>query len=544
MLRARLLALLLPFCAPGPVLAAQSPSLLVPSTRADQLPVSPGYRRPVLEPTLQLSARAPSTAPFVLHGVQVQGSSLPGAVLRRAYEPWLGRTVDAADLKAIADAIAGAYAAHSDIALYGVTIPVQAFQGGQARIEATEGFIQGARVTAPSGRRSNALLKQYLDRLTAERPLRRSTLERFSALIRDIAGLNAALSFAAGTQPGGLVLVVSTRPRTAELGLGLNTRGTAYLGRTQVDADLALHSLLRQGDDTHITFAFPTDIDRFRYYGLSHSQPLGVSGASVLATAGYLQTRPAFADLHGHALTLGVSGTASILRRNAQSVYLTAGIDGVDSDNALLGQEISNDRIRTLRLVGTYVHQNARLFLLLNGSANFGLSGLGAHVLSPQISDVGFRKYTVKLSANIALRKQVVLRLDSTGQYSPDRLPGSEQLALGGDEFGRAYEAAIIAGDQGVAGSAELAWKLAGIAPPRFAGSELYAFADAGETRRLARPEEPAVLQQLASIGAGGRLAVTDRAVLQLEGDRGLLNPVETENHESWRAVLSIKSLF
>ena len=538
-------SLALAVCLAGQAQAAQAPSVLVPSTRADQLPVTPSYRRPVLEPRLQPTGAGQALRPFQLKGVQVQGSSLAPAVLRRAYAPWLGRTVDEAGLRTLADALAAAYAAHSDVALYGVSIPAQSFQDGQARLDVTEGFIQGARVTAPArSRRSNALLKRYLDRLLVEHPLKRSTLERYTALIRDIAGLNPALEFAPGTRPGGFILVVSTRPRLAELGLGVNNRGTAFLGRTQADVDLALHSLLRQGDDTHLTVAFPTDLHRFHYYGLSHAQPLGASGASVLATAGYLQTRPSFADLHGHALTLGVSGTAPVLRRNAQSLYLTAGLDGIDSDNALLGEQISSDRIRTARLGATYVRQNAALFLLVNGSASFGLDGLGARTLSPQLSDLGFRKYTAKLSANIALPQDLVLRLDSTGQYSPDRLPGSEQLALGGDEFGRAYEAAIVAGDQGVAGSAALAGPLVRVAPASLRGSEVYAFADGGETRRLARLADPPGLQQLASVGGGVRVAVTSRAVVQIEGDRGLLDPVATEDHESWRAVFSVKSSF
>ena len=538
------IGLLLAFCAGDRALAAQAPTILIPAARADQSPLTPSYRRPILEPRLLRVTLAPTITPFVLRGVQVQGSSLPPAILQRAYAPWLGRTVGEADLKALADAVAAAYA-RSDLALYGISIPKQDFGRGALRVEASEGFIQGARVTAPArSKRANGLLRRYLDRLVAERPLRRSSLERYSALIRDVAGLNATLTFAAGTQPGGLVLVVSTRPRTAEIGLGVNNRGTAFLGRTQADVDLALHSLLRQGDDTHLTAAFPTDLDRFRYYGLSHAEPLGASGATVTATAGYLQTRPSFDDLHGHALTLGVSTTAPVLRRNAQSLYLTAGLDGVDSDNALLGEDISHDRVRTLRIGATYVHQNARFFLLANGSVNFGLDALGAHVLPSEISDLDFRKYTAKVSANVALVDDVVLRLDSAGQYSADPVPGSEQFAIGGDEFGRAYEAAIIAGDQGIAGSAELAWKLAKFAPASLRGSEVYAFADGGETRRLAGPGQAGALQQLASLGGGTRIALTGRAVVQLEADRGLLNPVPAEDHEGWRAVFSVRSAF
>ena len=527
-----------------PAHAAQAPSVLIPPSRADQQPITPTYRRPLLERKLTTTGPA-AFAPFQLQAVEVRGSTLPPAVLKKAYVRWLGRTVRQADLKTITDAIAASYASQSNIALYGVSVPAQSFQGGHAVIDATEGFIQGARVVAPQGTsRRNGLLRRYLDRLVAERPLKRSTLERYTALIRDIPGLNPTLAFTPGSTAGAFVLVVTLAPRTAEFGFGVNNRGTAFLGRTQVDLDLALHSLLRQGDDTHLTAAFPTDLRHFQYYAVSHAQPLGATGATLLATAGYLQTNPSFADLHGHALTLGLAVTAPVLRRNDQSLYLTGGLDGVDSTNALLGDEISNDRIRTVRFGATYVRQNARYYLLANGSANLGLDGLGAHVISPSLANLKFTKYTAKLSANIALPRDMVLRLDSEAQYTDDRLPGSEQLALGGDEFGRAYEAAVVAGDRGVAGSAEIAWKLARIAPAYLRGSELYVFTDGGEIRRLARPMQPADTQPIASLGGGGRIAVSSKAVLQIEADRGLLNPVDTENHESWRAIFSVKSVF
>ena len=523
--------------------AAQAPSVLIPATRADQGPVAATYR-PSLEGRLHPAAAAEFT-PFVLRGVQVLGSSLAPDLLVTAYASRLGHRFTQADLNDVVEAIAKLYATRSDIALYGLSVTAQSFQDGRVRIDATEGYIQGARVTAPArARHGGALLRRYLDRLTGERPLRRSTLERYTALIRDIAGLNPTLSFEVGSRPGGFILVVAEAPKPVEVGLSINNRGTAFLGRTQAEADLALHGLLQQGDDTHLTVALPTDLPRFQYYGVSHAQPVGATGASVLATAGYLRTRPSFADLHGRALTLGLSATAPVLRRNAQSLYLTAGLDSVDSTNALLGDQITSDRIRTVRLGGSYVRQDPRYFLLVNGSANFGLNGLGAHVLAPDLATLAFAKYTAKISANVALSPTVVLRLDSTGQYTSDRLPGSEQIALGGEAFGRAYEAAVVAGDEGVAGSAELAWKATRLAPPALGSSELYAFADGGETHRLVRPLQPAATQDVASVGAGARIALKSRAVVQLEGARGLLNPVAAEDHESWRAVFSVKSSF
>ena len=196
-----------------------------------------------------------------------------------------------------------------------------------------------------------------------------------------------------------------------------------------------------------------------------------------------------------------------------------------------------------MRLAGTYTRQSARYFLLVNGSASFGFDGLGARVLNPQVSDLDFSKYDVKVQANFALPLHTVLRLDSAGQYTSDRLPGAEQFSLGGEEFGRAYEAAVATGDKALAGSAELALKPP-VLPSPLQGSEVYAFADGGRAYLLARPGLDATTADAVSVGGGVRATLTARAVVQVEAARGLTNPLATEDHEGWRAIFSVKSVF
>ena len=45
---------------------------------------------------------------------------------------------------------------------------------------------------------------------------------------------------------------------------------------------------------------------------------------------------------------------------------------------------------------------------------------------------------------SLALGAQAALRVNAAGQWTKDRLPGTEQFALGGDEFGRGYESGIL----------------------------------------------------------------------------------------------------
>ena len=483
-------------------------------------------------------------APFRLSAVIVAGSSLTAATLRPAYDRYIGQTLTPTDLANISRRLAAVYAERSGLAFYTVTIPQQTPVNGVLRIDVAEGYVQDVQVKGPAARRDYGLLRHYASKITAERPLRTATLQRYVSLIRDIPGLNPSLQFVEGASVGALTLVITVQPRTIELGVSINNRGTAFLGRTQVELDAALHSLIREGDETHLTLAAPTDGRRFRYYGVSTSQPFGGEGATAQVSYGYLSMRPSYYDLHGRAVSLGFQVSAPLVRRYDQSLFLTVGLDGLNSNNALLGQALSDDHTRAVRSTLSYTRQDPRYALTAIGSVSFGIDGLGARVLNPALSNAQFKKINLKLSANIALPMNAVLRLDSAAQYTSDRLPGAEQFALGGDEFGRAFEAAAITGDRGIAGSGELAWKLSKQMPKSLSGSEVYGFADIGQTHTTDRPYMPSTSQTLASFGAGGRLPVGTKAILQLELARGLTNPIPTEDHEGWRGIFSLKSLF
>ena len=104
------------------------------------------------------------------------------------------------------------------------------------------------------------------------------------------------------------------------------------------------------------------------------------------------------------------------------------------------------------------------------------------------------------------LSPQWIVRLRAEAQYSGDHLPATEQLALGGQEFGRAFESALIIGDYGAAGSAELAWRR-GSSKPNLKARRVFGFLDGGQLRRTYRVDLPGQTYSLASAGFGTRVA-------------------------------------
>jgi hemolysin activation/secretion protein len=478
----------------------------------------------------------------VVNRIEVVGSSLPAATFQPAYQPFLGKMIDPSGLHKLSDAVAAVYE-KSLIALYTVIIPEQDFAAGSVRLVAIEGYVQQGVIEGAASARNRALVDRYVERLTREKPLTRRSLQRYVSLIRDVSGLNAEVDLVNGDRQGAVRVRVKAKPKLVQAGLGVNNRGTAYLGRTQVQGDLYLNSLVQQGDQVRLTVAAPTQKNLFRYYAGAYSTPLGSDGLTVQANAGYLVTRPANTGLKGRARSAGVQATYPIIRSFDRDLYATLGVDGVNSDNAFLGFTFSDDRTRAVRASLAYSHTRPKNSLTASAALSRGLTGLGARTFDPAVSKLGFTKVNGRLGYNQVLATPLVLRLSTAGQYSGDRLPGAEQFALGGEEFGRAYEAAIIAGDYGYAGSAELAFRPQKL-PSAVEGSEAYGFIDGGKVWYRGRLGFPTTSQHLASVGGGMRVVVSRRAIVQVEAARGLNDPVFFLDRKRWRGVFNVRTAF
>jgi hemolysin activation/secretion protein len=539
----RKLALLAAAAALACPLAAQaqtSTTRVVPQNRPDQNP-RVGHAKPTPGPRAPGGRmRSTPVAPFTLQQVVVEGSSLPPAQVEAAWRPFVGKTIDTPGLVKITDALAKIYE-REGYAIYTVLVPDQTFEGGVLRLKALEGYVDETVVIAPNAK-SRRLADQYLAKLKAERPLKRATLERYVSLIRDIPGMTNEMALENGNGDQGVRLKLKLTPRPVQLGLSVNNRGTAYLGRTQVQADLYLNSLLRSGDQTRFTVATPTDVDRFRSYSFGHVTPIGSDGLSLGINASYLKTRPKVQGLVGHATSAGVQLSYPIIRGYERDLYANLSVDGVDSDNAFLGYTFANDRTRAARFALSTSYQADRKLWYLSGTVSQGIDGLGART-DPRLAKLDFRKLNMRGGAAFSIGKQGALRLNAAGQTSSNLLPGTEQFAIGGDEFGRGYEASVIAGDKGIAGSVEAAFVPK--SPPKgLAGSELYGFVDGGKVWYRGRLGYATSQADLRSAGAGVRLRVRNKAILHVEAAKPLSNDIAFLDGRPWRGVVALKTVW
>lgn len=505
---------------------AQSGPLIIDRSRPDRAPAAAGAAPKAPAAVGDVRAETQGVSPFAFSALDVQGSTLPPAAFAPLAQPLVGKTIGRQDVVRLAEAVGAVYA-KSDVALYSVLVPNQTFAGGVVRLRVIEGYVTGVQVTPQPDRPAPHLTQAYADALTGQQPLSKSALERQLGLMREIPGATPDIQILQGDKPGAVRLAVKPQVKRFEANLSVNSRGASMLGRNQIEVGLHANSVLREGDRTDLTLAFPTEIERFQYVSVAHREPVGDQGAAVTVSAGYLRTKPKIAgfELAGTAKTAGVTAVYPIIRSNTRNLYLTGGLDGLDSDNALFGRLLSRERSRTVRAAAAWSEQKAKSVTTASLSLSKGLDGLGARMADPRFSESDFAKANVALTRAV-YSERYVLRLAASGQVTGDRLPASEKFAVGGAQFGRAFASAVISGDSGYAASIEAALRQSSKALP-FQGSELYAFADYGQVvqaKALPLPDD-----EVASAGIGVRIAVSKRGIVELEAAKAL-NDVSSRN--------------
>jgi hemolysin activation/secretion protein len=482
--------------------------------------------------------------PFVLRSVNITGTSTAPEAVAASVKPFIGETLDQAGVKRVADALADAYGKASGFALFNVLVPTQDFKDGVLQLVVVEGHIESVDIegdTETIGR-----VKGYTDQLLAEKPLTLATYERVILLIRQIAGLTPDIRVVPGNTQGGVRAIVTLKQKTFAAVASVNNRGTALLGRTQLTAQASLLSLFREGEQITGTYATPTSTGRFRYAGLNWSEPLDEDGTSAAISFGYLRTNPKRLVGKGEAGTLDFTVTHPLVLDFEHSWVVTGSFDMLNSTNALFGSEPANERVRALRAGSTYTFGTPTQSLQLNTVASFGLNAAAAHESNPLQGGPAFQKIGFRFTWIQLLADEWLLRFHSAGQYGFDRLPVSEMYPLGGTDFGRAYQASSISGDQAAAGSLEIAWRPAlcsascDLSFLSMSNAEVYGYADGGRTWTLSRGPSPGVTQDVGSLGTGVRATFFDKLSAEVEGGRQLVATPFGGPHPSWQVDFSV----
>jgi hemolysin activation/secretion protein len=213
------------------------------------------------------------------------------------------------------------------------------------------------------------------------------------------------------------------------------------------------------------------------------------------------------------------------------------------------GTELSKDRIRAVRVGLAWDAIDAwRGVSLADLELSQGLKGLGASPFGdPLASRAGGRPDFTKVALyaarlqSLAPRWSVLAAVNA--QYAFNELLAPEEFAYGGEQFGRAYDAAELLGDSGVAFkidlrySARTEWALAREVMP-------YAFYGIGAVWQRSPPPGQGARSSAANVGAGVRVTGERGVSGYLEVAKPLTKIVTEEGNKNARVFVAVQLAF
>ena len=435
-------------------------------------------------------ATAGSLETFILKRVVITGASVfSHDALANSYKRYIGRKVSAQDLLAIAEGMTKLYRSQGYF-LSRAILPPQDVVKGSITVKILEGSI--ARVTFEGKPSRDFGLARLAGPIKAERPLRLATFERQLLLMNDTPGLRVKDTNLQeiGEGTGRFALAIHIEAWRYWGRLAFDNWGTDDIGPLQGFFSGAMNSPFATGDSISIDLStIPDNSRELRYGRIALDQPFGPNGFRLGAAASTSVLRPSGArrlvDTRIKTENYMIKGTW-VLRRSRKSsfwVTLSAGVRNASETNT--SGPVYTDHVHAVSVLAQYRHSDAYHginFLTVNLRQGFdvlGASKSGDPNLSRIGADSSFSKLFMAYSRRQAIKGNWSLYLSAAGQVASDALLASEEFYLGGTQYGRAFNAGEISGDNAIAASLELRYGqvLSGYLLKRY---QIYGFVDAG----------------------------------------------------------------
>lgn len=485
---------------------------------------------------------APAAEGFLLRGLALEGATaLAEADLAPVWAGLIGQPVTLATLDAVVDGIGAAYRARGFL-LAQAYLPEQTVADGVVRIAVIEGFVDA--VTVEGGKPGQqAMAARLFAPVTAERPLRLTTLERSVLLSRDTLGgtVETVLAPSAATF-GAADLGVALAPDPFTGFANADNRGSRLYGAWTLTAGGSAYDRLGLNEriDGLVSLA-PEDLS-LAYGQLVMDVPIPALAGGWL-DGGRLELR---ADTSHGSPDLARSGSPDgltvttdetnlsagiivpVIRTRSQNLTTRAGIDWQSSESitGFFGAEIpSTDRLLVARAAVSWDRAD-RLggVTLVEAGLRQGIEG-GSEIeaTGPAAGDPGFTLATLTLSRLQRLGSGGwAVQAEAIGQLASTVLPNSERFALGNSSIGRGFAPGNTSGDSGWGARLELRRTL--LPKASVEAVELYAFGDYGRAYDRAEGRDGATMEPLGSAGIGARidvrpwLTLTPEIARQLDG--------------------------
>lgn len=477
------------------------------------------------------SVAGSSTVSFQLNGVEfpefpprefTDASGNFGAITE-IIDPFIGTEVTIGGLREIANRIEQLYRDDGYLATR-VIIPPQTIEGGIAELQVHEGRIIHYEVNGDIGPVKKKIAS-YLDNLITNKAARRSELERYLLLARDLPGisLTGTLRSAGDNLPGGVILVVDTARKPVDGFVQLQNRNAQATGAFTLSGGVAANSNTEYGERVGgIVLAALEVPEQFSGFASAEFSP-GNDGLVVRMETVYGLAEPgdnlADLDLNVDSFTLKAEAEYPVVRSRNFSMWTRGGIDWIDTRTSLGDKpgdkELFDDQLRVIYAgarglwLGPFGGRAEFDVELRKGIDHFGASDGPklARSRGDMVADYALVRGDVSYAQPIWPFFELFGK--ASFQLSDEPLPTYEEMTLGELTVGRGFEPGAITGDRGIGLTGEIRYHPQGVDFSWLDRLEVYGFIDYGRIYDINKPTGQE-FEDLMSIGFGTRFQVLE----------------------------------
>ncbi|WP_133649129.1 ShlB/FhaC/HecB family hemolysin secretion/activation protein [Paraburkholderia flava] len=405
--------------------------------------------------------------------IQIEGvKSISFDDVAKRFTSLVGKDITIAELIEVANGVTKMYQDHG-YALSFAFIPAQTFDDGVVRVTIVEGYVSLVKITGKPGATEDRI-RAFAAHIQDDRPLHRATFERYIQALGLLPGVKVAANVPPPTTTDGattLELNVTRKPFDVGMGLDFNHPGVQGLltatenGLTSLGEQLSVSALLPKGRDNQT------------YLAVHGAVPIGSNGLIAKVDATHYRGNPVDnpglpSYVQRTVVNDKVSGSLAypVILSNSQTLIGTASAyasrDQDSYNNQINGLNFGlRSQVRVLQLQADYANVQtgqvrkaslnvAKAFDVLGASKSFdsnipGLAGQNPISLNFVRTGASFsqsNEWPLKIGTVVSL----------IGQYSPNSLPTSEQIAFGAQRFAQGYEPGEASGDSGWGASFEV----------------------------------------------------------------------------------------
>lgn len=412
------------------------------------------------------AATAPGGPCFTINNVRFEGANLLPASARQALtQPYLQRCLNLAQINTLVQQVSDWYIERGYITSRAF-LTEQDLSHGELKLLVLEGQLEKILLDQQDDR----ILKMAFPGLVGH-TLNLRDIEQGMEQINRLRQQPVQIEILPGSQPGYSVVNLTAKPEfPVMLGLGFDNSGQKSTGTGQINGSLTGNNLLGLADQWFVTGARSSD------FANDHDARSVQAGVSLPYGYWLVDYNYSYSDYlstidnqgfdwrsTGDSQTHRFNVSRVLFRNSDMKTGLALGLTHRINRNYLNDTRLDSSS-RKLTSVSFGASHSQKLwggFATLNPSYSRGVPWLGAEDDSGKVSEAPkaeFDKYTLSGSYYLPLAQNWNYLTSLYGQWTPDRLYGSERLTLGGESSVRGFKEQYLSGDKGGYWRNEVNW--------------------------------------------------------------------------------------